>query len=95
MYQQIIDRATNTSPTEELVAAIAACDAMKAAFEAVNIEVPEKLVTSRKRIFRQIEVNRLEETEAKRKEILSRLSTLKTAAEKRAELEAELAKLGN
>lgn len=93
MFQQIIDRAGKTSPIEDLVAAVAAIDILEAAYKSTSTDVPEGLAHTRKRIVRQIEMNRMDEIELRRKEIQSRMAALKTPAEKRAELEAELAKL--
>jgi hypothetical protein len=93
MFQSIIDNVRNTSSLSELVAAIAAIDALKGAYEATGNEVPESLTSARKRFVRQIDVNRMEENEARRKELQSRLAALATPDEKRAALKAELAKL--
>lgn len=78
---------------DELVALSVFGKGMRAEYEAHQLEVPQWLDDRTRDISREIR-NRTEDARAKRiSEIRSRMDALKTATERKAELQAELDKL--
>lgn len=77
----------------QMVALAAFGRSLRAEYESHQIEEPEWLGIQLNTLRREIYSRNVDSIEARRREIRSRLDGLKTTAEKRKELEEELAKL--
>lgn len=84
------DRATDI---DELVAGVAFGKALRHQFEELNLEVPEYVDTQLRALQREITSRNSDKAAARKRELLARIDALKTPTQKKAELEAELAKL--
>jgi ATP-dependent Lon protease len=78
---------------EDLVGLLADCKALRAEYEALQIEEPEYIDTTIKAIRREITARNADKIAARKRELAARIDSLKTPAQKKAELEKELAKL--
>jgi hypothetical protein len=78
---------------DELVAHAAFGKQLRAEYEALALEVPEFVDTQNRAIRREITARTEEKKAARIKEVKLRLDSLRTPAERRAELEAELKRL--
>jgi hypothetical protein len=67
---------------------------LRAEYEAQRVPEPDYVGLQLNAIRREIESKMADKREARKREIRSQLSGLKTAAERRAELEKELAEMG-
>lgn len=79
---------------DELVELSAYGRALKAEYEANKIDTPEFVDVQLGVLSREIASRVADKREARKRQIKAQLAGLKTAAEKRAELEAELAAIG-
>jgi hypothetical protein len=85
-----VDRVTDI---DELVAGVAFGKSLRAQFESLQLAEPDYIDIQLKSLHREI-ANRVEEQKAARiRTLAAQINTLKSRDEKRAELEAELAKL--
>jgi hypothetical protein len=78
---------------DELVSLSAFGKTLRAEYEIHGIEVPEYVSTQLNALTREIKGRVADQVEARRKHIKAQLESLKTPAERRAALEAELAKM--
>jgi len=78
---------------EELVFMASIATSLHSEFERQNTDVPEWLDARRRELTREIRTRQQDAQDKRVREIRSRLDALKTPSEKRAELEAELAKI--
>lgn len=78
---------------EELVFLSATATILHTEFEKLGVDVPEWVDTRARELKREIRTRQQDGIDKRTREIRSRLDALKTPSEKRAELEAELAKL--
>jgi len=78
---------------EDLVGLLADSKALRAEYEALQIEEPEYIDTTIKAIRREITSRNADKIAARKRELTARIDSLKTPAQKKAELEKELAKL--
>ena len=78
---------------DELVALSAFGRQLRAEYEAQRVPEPDYVGLQLNAIRREIESKMADKREARKREIKSQLSGLKTAAERRAELEKELEQL--
>ena len=84
------DRATDV---DELVAALAFGKSLRNEYEALQIEEPEYIDTTIKAIRREITARNADKIAARKRELAARIDSLKTPAQKKTELEKELAAL--
>lgn len=77
----------------QLVALSAFGRSLRAEYESFQIEEPEWLGVQLNTLRREVHSRNADSIEARRREIRSRLDSLKTPAEKREELQKELAEL--
>lgn len=78
---------------DEMVGLLADCKALRNEYEALQIEEPEYIDTTIKAIRREITSRNADKIAAKKRELAARIDSLKTPAQKKRELEEELAKL--
>jgi ATP-dependent Lon protease len=78
---------------EDLVGLLADCKALRAEYEALQIEEPEYIDTTIKAIRREITSRNADKIAARKRELTARIDSLKTPAQKKTELEKELAAL--
>ena len=78
---------------DELVSLSAFGKTLRKEYEAHQVEVPEYVSTQLNALTREIKGRVTDSIEARKKQIKSQLESLKTPAERRAALEAELGKL--
>jgi len=78
---------------EDLVGLLADCKALRAEYEALQIEEPEYIDTTIKAIRREIASRNADKIAARKRELTARIDSLKTPAQKKTELEKELAAL--
>ena len=78
---------------EDLVGLLADAKALRDEYEALQIEEPEYIDTTIKSIRREITSRNADKIAARKRELTARIDSLKTPAQKKAELEKELAKL--
>lgn len=78
---------------DEFVALLAFGKSLRAEYDALQIEEPEYIDTQLKSLRREISVRSADKVAARKRELLARIDSLKTPAQKKSELEAELKKL--
>jgi ATP-dependent Lon protease len=78
---------------DDMVGLLADSKALRAEYEALQIEEPEYIDTTIKAIRREITARNADKIAARKRELTARIDSLKTPAQKKAELEKELAKL--
>ena len=78
---------------EDLVGLLADSKALRAEYEALQIEEPEYIDTTIKAIRREITSRNADKVAARKRELKARIDSLKTPAQKKSELEKELAAL--
>jgi DNA repair ATPase RecN len=78
---------------DELVALSAFGKSLRAEYEALQLEEPEFVAVQINTLKREIRSRVADKLEARKRELANRIDSLKTPKEKKAELEAELAKL--
>ena len=78
---------------EDLVGLLADSKALRTEYEALQIEEPEYIDTTIKAIRREITARNADKIAARKRELTARIDSLKTPAQKKAELEKELAAL--
>ena len=78
---------------DEMVGLLADCKALRTEYEALQIEEPEYIDTTIKAIRREINARNADKIAARKRELTARIDGLKTPAQKKAEAEAELARL--
>ena len=78
---------------EDLVGLLADCKALRAEYEALQIEEAEYIDTTIKAIRREITSRNADKIAARKRELTARIDSLKTPAQKKTELEKELAAL--
>jgi ATP-dependent Lon protease len=78
---------------DELVGLLADSKALRTEYEALQIEEPEYIDTTIKAIRREITSRNADKIAARKRELTARIDSLKTPAQKKAELEKELASL--
>lgn len=78
---------------DELVAGMAFGKALRAEFEALQLEEPEYIDTQLKALRREIISRNADSIEARKRQLKAQIDAHKSREEKRKELEAELAKL--
>jgi hypothetical protein len=78
---------------DELVALSAFGKSLRAEYEAHQVEVPDYVGTQLNALSREIKGRVADKVEARRRQIQTQLDQLKTPAERREELKAELAKI--
>lgn len=81
------------SDVDEMVAGLAFGKALRAEFDALQIEEPAYIDVQIKALRREIASRNADKVEARKRELLARIDALKTPTQKKAELEAELKKL--
>lgn len=86
--------AENADNLDELVSMSAFGKSLRAEFEAQNISVPEFVDDSLRSIKREIESRVADRRAARVRELKAQREGLKTAAEKREQIDKELAALG-
>lgn len=91
MLEQFRVFQVNRMDLEELVALAAYGRTLRDEFEKQKVEEPEFIDVNLKALRREIQSRVADKTDARRRQIRTKLDSLKTPAEKRAELEAELA----
>jgi ATP-dependent Lon protease len=79
--------------TDDLVGLLADGKALRAEYEALQVEEPEYLDVTLKSIRREIAARNADKVAARKRELTARIDSLKTPAQKKKELEEELAKL--
>ena len=79
--------------TDDLVGLLADGKALRAEYEALQVEEPENLDVTLKSIRREIAARNADKVAARKRELTARIDSLKTPAQKKKELEEELAKL--
>ena len=84
------DRATDV---DELVAALAFGKSLRNEYEALQIEEPEYIDSTIKAVRREISSRNSDKIAARKRELTARIDSLKTPAQKKSELEKELAAL--
>jgi len=90
MLDQFKNYSNDSLDLDELVALAAFGRQLRAEYEAQRVSEPEYVATQLNAVRREIEAKMADRREARKREIKAQLSGLKTAAEKRAELEKEL-----
>ena len=78
---------------EDLVGLLADSKALRTEYEALQIEEPEYIDTTIKAIRREITARNADKIAARKRELTARIDSLKTPAQKKTELEKELAAL--
>jgi hypothetical protein len=78
---------------DELVGLLADSKALRTEYEALQIEEPEYIDTTIKAIRREITSRNADKIAARKRELTARIDSLKTPAQKKLELEKELASL--
>lgn len=78
---------------DDMVGLLADCKALRTEYEALQIEEPEYIDTTIKSIRREITSRNADKIAARKRELTARIDSLKTPAQKKAELEKELAAL--
>ena len=78
---------------EDLVGLLADSKALRAEYGALQIEEPEYIDTTIKAIRREITSRNADKIAARKRELTARIDSLKTPAQKKTELEKELAAL--
>jgi hypothetical protein len=78
---------------EDLVGLLADSKALRTEYEALQIEEPEYIDTTIKAIRREITSRNADKIAARKRELTARIDSLKTPAQKKTELEKELAAL--
>jgi ATP-dependent Lon protease len=78
---------------EDLVGLLADSKALRLEYEALQIEEPEYIDTTIKAIRREITSRNADKVAARKRELKARIDSLKTPAQKKSELEKELAAL--
>lgn len=78
---------------DELVALLAFGESLRKQYEALQLEEPDFVSIQIKSLRREIHARNADKVEARKREIASRIDALKTPAEKKRELQAELEKL--
>jgi hypothetical protein len=78
---------------EDLVGLLADSKALRTEYEALQIEEPEYIDTTIKAIRREIASRNADKIAARKRELTARIDSLKTPAQKKTELEKELAAL--
>lgn len=84
------DRATDV---DELVAGLAFGKSLRTEYDALQIEEPEYIDSTLKAIRREITSRTADKIAARKRELTARINYLKTPAQKKTELEKELAAL--
>ncbi len=85
-----VDRVTDV---DELVAGVVFGKALRAEFEALQLETPAYIDAQLNALRREITSRNADSIAARERELVARIDSLKTPAQKKAELEAELAKI--
>lgn len=93
MLDQLKNFSDNSLDLDELVALAAFGRQLRAEFEAQRVSEPEYVAMQLNAVRREIEAKMADRREARKREIKSQLQGLKTAGERRAELEKELVEL--
>ncbi len=93
MLDQFKNYSNDSLDLDELVALSAFGRQLRAEYEAQRVPEPDYVGLQLNAIRREIESKMADKREARKREIKSQLSGLKTAAERRKELEEELEKL--
>ena len=78
---------------DDMVGLLADCKALRAEYEALQIEEPEYIDTTIKAIRREITSRNADKIAARKRELKARIDSLKTSQQKKKELEDELSKL--
>ena len=78
---------------DEMVGLLADSKALRAEYDALQIEEPEYIDTTIKAIRREINARNADKIAARKRELAARIDSLKTPLQKKKELEDELAKL--
>ena len=78
---------------EDLVGLLADSKALRTEYEALQIEEPEYIDTTIKALRREITSRNADKIAARKRELTARIDSLKTPAQKKTELEKELAAL--
>ena len=78
---------------DEMVGLLADSKALRTEYEALQIEEPEYIDTTIKAIRREIASRNADKIAARKRELTARIDSLKTPAQKKTELEKELAAL--
>ena len=93
MLDQFKNYSNDSLDLDELVALSAFGRQLRAEYEAQRVPEPDYVGLQLNAVRREIEAKMADRREARKREIKAQLSGLKTAAEKRQELEKELADL--
>ena len=78
---------------DELVALLAFGKTLRTEYEALQLEEPEFVDTQLKSLRREINARNADKIAARKRELTARIDSLKTPAQKKKELEDELARL--
>ena len=78
---------------DELVALLAFGKTLRTEYEALQLEEPEFVDTQLKSLRREINARNADKIAARKRELTARIDSLKTPTQKKAEAEAELARL--
>lgn len=78
---------------DEMVALLAFGKSLRAEYESLQIEEPEFVSTQINTLKREIRAKLSDKLEAKKRELAARIDSLKTPAQKKNELEAELKRI--
>ncbi len=93
MLEQLRNFDSDRANPDEMVALHAFARVLEAEYQSLGLHAPEWVAEKKTEVKRELD-SRLADMKAKRvREIKQQLATLKTAAEKRADLEAELQRL--
>ena len=93
MLQELKNFDANRMSIDEMVSLRAYARNLVSEYDTQMVDVPEWIENQLKALDRQIAAKNADRLEARRREIVSRLESLKTTVEKRAELKKELAQL--
>ncbi len=93
MLDQFKNYSNDSLDLDELVALSAFGRQLRAEYEAQRVPEPDYVGLQLNAVRREIEAKMADKREARKREIKSQLSGLKTAAERRQELEKELEQL--
>jgi len=93
MLQELKNFDANRMSIDEMVSLRAYARNLVSEYDTQMVDVPEWIENQLKALDRLIAAKNADRLEARRREIVSRLESLKTTVEKRAELKKELAQL--